>query len=199
MKIIFKNQLIIFNYLSNFKYLSYAFFALVIISCSNFEDSLKPRYVPNTLDGSRANSNSMLVAKRTYSAVENLLEKSQITIDRNSPLLVSTVVNVNKLEESSGPGRMITEQISGRIVQLGYKTIEPKLRNGLTIQGSGELILSRDIKLLKTSFPAQAVITGTYAVGNDQVSINLKLIELSEGRILSSTDYVLPVSDWFGM
>jgi TolB-like protein len=92
---------------------------------------------------------------------------------------------------------MITEQISGRIVQLGYKTIEPKLRNGLTIQGSGELILSRDIKLLKSSFPAQAVVSGTYAVGNDQVSINLKLIELSEGRILSSTDYTLPTSDWY--
>jgi hypothetical protein len=38
---------------------------------------------------------------------------------------------------------------------------------------------------------------GTYAVGNDQVSINLKLIELSEGRILSSTDYTLPTSDWY--
>jgi len=151
------------------------------------------------MDGKKANSTNMLVAKRTYSAVENLIEKSQVVIDRNYPLLVSTIVNVNKLEESSGPGRMITEQISGRIVQLGYKTIEPKLRNGLTIQGSGELILSRDIKLLKSSFPAQAVVSGTYAVGNDQVSINLKLIELSEGRILSSIDYTLPTSDWFNL
>jgi TolB-like protein len=171
--------------------------SLFLISCSNIEDKEKSRYLINTMDGTKANSTSMLVAKRTYSAVENLIEKSQVVIDRNSPLLVSTIVNVNKLEESSGPGRMITEQISGRIVQLGYKTIEPKLRNGLTIQGSGELILSRDIKLLKSSFPAQAVVSGTYAVGNDQVSINLKLIELSEGRILSSTDYTLPTSDWY--
>jgi TolB-like protein len=171
--------------------------SLFLISCSNIEDKEKSRYLLNTMDGTKANSTSMLVAKRTYSAVENLIEKSQVVIDRNSPLLVSTIVNVNKLEESSGPGRMITEQISGRIVQLGYKTIEPKLRNGLTIQGSGELILSRDIKLLKSSFPAQAVVSGTYAVGNDQVSINLKLIELSEGRILSSTDYTLPTSDWY--
>jgi hypothetical protein len=40
------------------------------------------------------------------------------------------------------------------------------------------------------------VVSGTYAVGVDQVHLNLKLIELTDGRILSAVDYVLPVSEW---
>jgi TolB-like protein len=52
------------------------------------------------------------------------------------------------------------------------------------------------VKLLKSSYTAQAVVSGTYAVGVDQVHLNLKLIELTDGRILSAVDYVLPVSEW---
>jgi hypothetical protein len=71
---------------------------------------------------------------------------------------------------------------------------------GITVDSSGNVYVEDNgIKLLKSSFPAQAVVSGTYAVGNDQVSINLKLIELSEGRILSSIDYTLPTSDWFNL
>ena len=169
----------------------------LLSGCVSYPESTKPLTPHLSIDGTRSNQQSMLITKRTYSAVENLIEKSQVVIDRTKPLLVASIVNVNKLEESSGPGRMITEQISGRIVQLGYTTLEPKLRNSLSIQGSGELILSRDIKLLKSNYPAQAVVSGTYAAGAEQVHINLKLIELSEGRILSSVDYVIPSSEWF--
>jgi len=182
-----------FNYLASIHFVCF----LLLSACSTFSENEKPLTPALSKDGVKSNQQSMLITKRTYSATENLIEKSQVVIDRGKPLLVTSIVNVNKLEESSGPGRMITEQISGRIVQLGYTTIEPKLRNSLSIQGSGELILSRDVKLLKANYPAQAVVSGTYAIGSEQVHINLKLIELSEGRILSSVDYVIPSNEWF--
>jgi TolB-like protein len=182
-----------FNYLASIHFACF----LLLSACSTFSENEKPLTPALSTDGVKSNQQSMLITKRTYSATQNLIEKSQVVIDRGKPLLVTSIVNVNKLEESSGPGRMITEQISGRIVQLGYTTIEPKLRNSLSIQGSGELILSRDVKLLKANYPAQAVVSGTYAIGSEQVHINLKLIELSEGRILSSVDYVIPSNEWF--
>ena len=182
-----------FNYLASIHFVCF----LLLSACSTFSENEKPLTPALSTDGVKSNQQSMLITKRTYSATENLIEKSQVVIDRGKPLLVTSIVNVNKLEESSGPGRMITEQISGRIVQLGYTTIEPKLRNSLSIQGSGELILSRDVKLLKANYPAQAVVSGTYAIGSEQVHINLKLIELSESRILSSVDYVIPSNEWF--
>lgn len=169
---------------------------LLLSACSNLPDNPKFRGPAQAIDGTRHAQHSMLIAKRTYDAVDNLLEKSQVVVDRSKPILVASIVSVNNLEESSALGRLMTEQISGRIVQLGYTTIEPKLRNSLAVQGVGELILSRDVKLLKSSYTAQAVVSGTYAVGVDQVHLNLKLIELTDGRILSAVDYVLPVSEW---
>lgn len=168
----------------------------VLSACSSQPENPKYRGPAQAIDGVKHSQHSMMIAKRTYDAVDTLIEKSQVAIDRTKPILVASIVSVNNLEESSALGRLMTEQISGRIVQLGYTTIEPKLRNSLAVQGGGELILSRDVKLLKSSYSAQAVVSGTYAVGVDQVHLNLKLIELSEGRILSAVDYVLPVSEW---
>ena len=165
-------------------------------ACYSQPENPKYKGPAQAIDGVKHSQHSMMIAKRTYDAVDNLIEKSQIAIDRTKPILVASIVSVNNLEESSALGRLMTEQISGRIVQLGYTTMEPKLRNSLAVQGGGELILSRDVKLLKSSYAAQAVVSGTYAVGADQVHLNLKLIELSEGRILSAVDYVLPVSEW---
>ena len=164
--------------------------------CTTYNENGKFRSPTVAIDGTRHAQNSMLIAKRTYDAVDNLLERSQLTIDRNGPLLVATVVNVSNLDQSSSLGRLMTEQISGRVVQLGYQVVEPKLRNNMAIKGTGELILSRDADLLKKSFTAQAVISGTYAVGHEAVHVNLKLLELASGRLLSSADYVIPASDW---
>jgi TolB-like protein len=138
----------------------------------------------------------MIIAKRTYDAVDNILERSQIAVEKDKPLIVSTVVFVSDLEKSSAFGRLLTEQISGRAAQLGYYVVEPKLRNNFAVKASGEHILSRDPDTLKKTFVAQAMITGTYAVGHDSVHVNLKLLELTTGRILSSTDYFIPSSDW---
>jgi TolB-like protein len=186
-----------FSHVANLGGACVSVLALLLLSaCSSLPDNPKFRGPAQAIDGTRHAQHSMLIAKRTYDAVDNLLEKSQVAVDRSKPILVASIVSVNNLEESSALGRLMTEQISGRIVQLGYTTIEPKLRNSLAVQGVGELILSRDVKLLKSSYTAQAVVSGTYAVGVDQVHLNLKLIELTDGRILSAVDYVLPVSEW---
>lgn len=169
---------------------------LNITGCTTYSENNKFRSPSLAIDGSKHSQNSMLIAKRTYDAVDNLLERSQLTIEKNKPLVVATVVNVSNLEQSSSLGRLMTEQISGRAVQLGYQVTEPKLRNSFAIKGSGELVLSRDADLLKRSLTAQAVIAGTYAVGHEAVHVNLKLLELDTGRVLSSSDYLIPASDW---
>lgn len=174
----------------------FAVVAMLFAGCTTYNENGKFSSPAIAIDGSRHAQNSMQIAKRTYEAVDNLLERSQVSIDKNGTLLVATVVNVSNLDQSSSLGRLMTEQISGRVVQLGYKVIEPKLRKNMAIKDTGELILSRNADLLKKSLTAEAVISGTYAVGHEAVHVNLKLLELSSGRLLSSADYVIPASDW---
>ena len=130
----------------------------------------------------------------TYEATDRLLAGSHQHIEDGSALLVASLVSVDNLEESSTFGRMVAEQASGRLAQLGYLVREPKLRGSLAIrQKTGELMLSRDLAQIGRSQQAQAAVTGTYAVGGKNIYVNLRLISLSTGQILSAVDYLVPV------
>lgn len=138
------------------------------------------------------------LAQDTYRATDRVI--SQVgKINPNTPLLVTTLSNIDNLETSATFGRIVAEQVSTRLAQRGYNVIELKMRNGLNIkQGlgnsaeSGEHILTRDVNALKGEHKAAAVITGTYAIAGRSVLVNLKFLDVKSGRIMGSTDYTVP-------
>ena len=53
-------------------------------------------------------------------------------------------------------------------------------------------MLSRELRQL--AHPGrQAVVTGTYAVGGQNIYVNLRLVSLGSGQILSAVDYLVPL------
>ena len=76
-----------------------------------------------------------------------------------------------------------------------------KLRTNVFIrEGSGEFLLSRELKEIGTEHRAQAVVVGTYAVASKKVYLTARVINVSDGRVLSSHDYdIFITSDVFKM
>jgi TolB-like protein len=76
-----------------------------------------------------------------------------------------------------------------------------KLRTNVFIRAdSGEFLLSRDLAEISTKHRAQAVVVGTYAVASKKVYLTTRVINVSDGRVLSSYDYDIPItSDVFKM
>jgi hypothetical protein len=75
-------------------------------------------------------------------ATDALLQTAPL--DANQPVLVATLVNVDRLTESSRLGRIFSEQIAGRMVHRGLKVTEVKLRENLLLQrDQGELLAER--------------------------------------------------------
>jgi len=139
-------------------------------------------------------ANNMIFS--SSAAADRLVQGPQRGLSRAKPVLVASLVNINGLDRSSGLGRVIGEQISSRLVASGYTIAELKLRNSVLIkEGKGEFVLSRDVREITRSRGAQAVIAGTYAVGADSVYVNVRLIRATDGKILSSYDYTLPLDD----
>lgn len=129
-----------------------------------------------------------------YKAAEKLLINSGIP--RESVVIMATVVNIDEIEKSSTLGRLISEQISSHFILKGMNVIEMKFRENVYMkQNEGELMLTREIGKLATSYRANAVIVGTYAIGNSAVYINLKIIDPKSNVALSATDYVLPMNN----
>ncbi|MFA7239672.1 MAG: FlgO family outer membrane protein [Sulfuricellaceae bacterium] len=111
-----------------------------------------------------------------------------------APFIVATLVNIDKLEQSSTFGRLISEQLASRITQLGHNVVELKVRNSVFMKrNEGEFLLTREIKEVATAHKAQAIVVGTYAEASDFVYVSLKVVNPTNSLILAAYDYALPM------
>ncbi|HEY8085912.1 MAG TPA: FlgO family outer membrane protein [Methylophilaceae bacterium] len=131
-----------------------------------------------------------------YNAVDALVASANANnqLPQGKVVLVATVVNVDKLTESSSLGRIISEQIRARLTQSGYSVVENELRGSLLVKkDTGELLLSRDLKDVNKTYDTEAVVVGTYTVASKYVYVNLKVVG-GEGVVLGAYDYALPLN-----
>lgn len=140
-------------------------------------------------------ANDDVVTAANYKAAEYLIGKLPKDMLKDSPLLVASFVNIDNLNESSTFGRMVSEQISSRFKQLGYTSIELKLRTSIFIkEGSGEFLLSRELSDIVTKHNANAMVVGTYAFASDRVYLTVRIVNAVDSTILASYDYTIPMT-----
>lgn len=129
-----------------------------------------------------------------YRAVDVLLHGA--VLDPQRSVLVATLVNVDRLGESSRLGRIFSEQIAGRLVQRGVAVTELKLRESVALQPrQGELLLSRELHEVSQLHDAQAVVVGTYAVSPHTLYVSLKLVSPVGNTVVAASDYALPMDE----
>ncbi|WP_404299893.1 FlgO family outer membrane protein [Alicycliphilus denitrificans] len=118
---------------------------------------------------------------------------AQVVLDPAQPVIVSTVVQLDRLDASSRLGRLVSEQVGGRFVQRGLRVTELRMRDSLALRpGQGELLLSRQVLEVARAQAAQAVLVGTYATAPQAVFVSLKLVGMGNA-VLAAHDYVLPM------
>lgn len=119
-----------------------------------------------------------------------------ISMNPEMPVLVTTFVDNNDLDNTSKFGRILQEHISSRLVQLGYSVKEIKMTGKLQIEPkSGEIILSRDLEKISPSVKSQAVLVGTTSVANRTMYVSARIIHPVGNSIISSKDYRLCMDD----
>ena len=127
-------------------------------------------------------------------AADALLEYAPL--DASQPVLVATLVHVDRLTESSRLGRIFSEQIAGRMVQRGLRVTEVKLRDNLVLhREQGELLLSREVREVSQAQNAQAVVVGTYAVSASVLYISLKLVNPVGNQVVAAHNYAVPADE----
>lgn len=130
----------------------------------------------------------------SYAAADKLMENLITELDASKTLLVATFVDIDNVDRSNTLGRMVSEQIGSRITQHGFGVIEIKLREQLSVrQETGELLLSRDYRALRDGNDAQAVVVGSYALGQDKLYVNARIVRLGDNVVISAHNYSLPI------
>jgi TolB-like protein len=126
-----------------------------------------------------------------HGAADALLQ--QVALDPAQPVLVATVVQLDRLDASSRLGRLVSEQVAGRLAQRGLRVTELRLRETLALRPlQGELLLSREIKDIARNHNAALVLVGTYSAAAKYTYVSLKLVRTDDSRIVRSHDYALP-------
>ncbi|GAB6191801.1 FlgO family outer membrane protein [Desulfocastanea catecholica] len=136
----------------------------------------------------------------SYTIAEHLTERSRpplVPRHPDMPVLVTTFVDNNDLQQTSRFGRVLQEQVASRLVQLGYTVREMKIAGTLHIEPrSGETILSRDLAQLSNGQQqAQAILVGTISRSNRLLYISARLIHPVNNTILATDDYQLCMDD----
>ena len=164
---------------------------LSLVAC----DKVAPRHHGESAASVGAAFNQpQTVAGVSYRATEQLAGTARPMLDAGSRVLIASLADIDDLDRSSTFGRMVGEQVSSRMAQLGYAVQEVRLRNSLMVrEGTGELILSRDLNRIGRESNAQAIVAGTYAVGGRWIYVTLRMIGAGTGQVLSAVDFVVPV------
>ena len=76
--------------------------------------------------GAAASSDPVDLMASNHGAADALL--LQVPLDPGAPVLVGTVVQLDRLDESSRLGRLVAEQLAGRLVQRGLRVTELRMR-----------------------------------------------------------------------
>jgi TolB-like protein len=138
--------------------------------------------------------NRYYAINHNHQAAQALAEQIHGRLDKVKPLIVASFVNINDLNESSPLGRSISQQFATVFTSNGYRIIEMLLRKDIYIkQDSGEFLLSRELKNISQTHHAQAVVVGTYAVGETRVYVTAKVINADTSIVISAYDYSLPI------
>jgi hypothetical protein len=110
------------------------------------------------------------------------------------PMLAASFVDSTNVENTNDLGRLLSEQVSSRLSQLGYSVTEVQLRSDelRVLPEGGVLALSRDVTRINTDVPAYSVLVGTYTVIERQIYVNAKVLRTGDGVALASSDFTLP-------
>lgn len=139
------------------------------------------------------------IATLTYRAVDLLLASAP-QIGSDTPLLVGSISDTEKVQTSSPLGNIVADMIRTRLAQRGHSPIEMRLSRDVSFnKGEGEFLLSRNPRTLMPPPSAAAMVTGTYAASVEKVYVSLKLVSATDGRILAGADFVAPLREVIGM
>jgi hypothetical protein len=102
----------------------------------------------------------------------------------DQPILVTTLVNNDNLDETSSFGRTFQNNITAGFVNRAYAVKEIKLRRDMLVEKhQGEFMLTRDVQEMASKQKAQAIVVGTYTMANRVMYLSVRLVSPSNQAI----------------
>jgi len=130
------------------------------------------------------------LVEASYNASNQLQDKFTRKMPKNTLILVSTLLNVKNLKETSAFGRIISNQIATSLHNAGYQIIGMDLPADLfMMKDDGELLLSENDKNRLKHYKSVVIVGGVYAPGKQNTYVTLRAVDRFTKQVIASTDF----------
>lgn len=94
-------------------------------------------------------------------------------------------------------GRLLSEQIAGRLVQRGHMVSGPRLGGEGAAQTSlpGDWVPLPGLPAISPQSGAQAVVGGSYTVSQRTLYVSLRWVRALDNSVLAASDYAIAIDD----
>ena len=116
-------------------------------------------------------------------------------INNIGSIAITSFVDLDQLNKTTRFGRVVGESFFNALDKRGVRVMDLRGQKALTINGSGEFFLSRNIKKLHSPLKNKYVLVGTYAKIQEGVLINSRVIDNATGEVIASSRVVFASDD----
>lgn len=168
--------------------------SLLLMACAN----LMPFSDENQRNQTSALSELKKDSFHSYiSALANQLFYSGNRLQLNETIAVGSFLPIDdlqgkKLPQGSSLGQQIQESMVTLATQAGMNVIEFKTTNTLKLENNLDIMLSRDLDKINKNIGIDYFLTGTYTFAHNGLSINARLIDVTNSSVVAAATDVIP-------
>ncbi|RXJ89543.1 hypothetical protein CRV01_08600 [Arcobacter sp. CECT 8983] len=134
------------------------------------------------------------------SLVTNLIKKTSARLDRyildDDVVLVSDFVNIDKLENRSKLGFLLSEHLKDALLNKNIIVRQVELSENFSYGQHGLNLLTREQRdITNKTVDGKFAVVGTYTITTETLIVFIKLIDVSNGNILASASSSTSVDD----
>ncbi len=113
--------------------------------------------------------------------------------DMANGLVVTTFVESSRLHRTSSFGRYLTEQLMNEFQRHAFTVVEIRKSTSIRLEKKrGEFGLSRDENNVSETVQADAMLTGTYFIGNEDIIVTARILDNKTAALLASSTVIFP-------
>lgn len=139
-----------------------------------------------------SNSTLGILTSRIIFLADQLFRNKSTFLDR--PIIITSFQNLDNFTEVNQLGRLIAEALIHEMHIRNLKVLDFRFQDKIKISESGEFVLSRNPKDLKSEMRAGFILTGTYSIIGNGYFINARVIDIDTSLVVSSGQILIPLN-----
>ncbi|WP_424688519.1 MAG: FlgO family outer membrane protein [Halarcobacter ebronensis] len=159
-----------------------------------------PSFMENMAKKAPSNHKKITGSNDFSSLINNLILKTSTRLDRylldDDVVLVSDFVNIDKLENRSKLGFLLSEHLKDALLNKNIIVRQVELSENFSYGQNGLNLLTRKQRdISNKSVDGKFAVVGTYTITTETLIVFMKLIDVTNGNILASANSSTSVDD----